>query len=102
MIDKRVEYSFEDDLKESLKNPEFKKAYDELEPEFMFIQALIDARREQGMTQKELAKRTGIDQSDISKIEHGKLNISFKTMRKLAHGLGKTVQIQLIDEKVKA
>lgn len=58
MIDKRVEYSFEDDLKESLKNPEFKKAYDELEPEFMFIQALIDARREQGMTQKELAKRT--------------------------------------------
>ena len=61
-----VEFSFDDDLKERLKNPEFKKAYDDLEPEFAFIQALIDARHEKGLTQKELAKRTGIDQSDIS------------------------------------
>lgn len=100
MTDKNVEYSFDDDLKESLMNPEFRKAYEDLEPEFVFIQALIDARREQGLTQKELSKRTGINQSDISKIEHGKLNISFKTMRRLADGLGKTLQVQLVDEKV--
>ncbi|WP_301861134.1 hypothetical protein [uncultured Megasphaera sp.] len=61
MIDKNVEYSFDDDLKESLMNPEFRKAYEDLEPEFVFIQALIDARREQGLTQKELSKRTGIN-----------------------------------------
>lgn len=91
------EYRFEDDLKARLKNPEFKKAYDELEPEYMLIQALIDARKQQGITQKELSAKTGIDQADISKIENGKLNISFKTMRKLAKGLGKTLQIRLID-----
>ena len=47
---------------------------------------------------EDLARRTGIDQADISKIEHGKLSVSFKTMRKLANGMGKTLRIQLVDE----
>lgn len=98
MMDKnKLEYSFDDDLKESLNDPEFKKAFEELEPEFTLIQALIDARREKGMTQKELAAKTGIDQADISKIEHGKLNISFRTMQRLAEGLGKMLKIELVD-----
>lgn len=98
-MNSEVEFSFDEDLKERLKDPEFKKAYDELEPEFTFIQALIDARHEKGITQKELAKRTGIDQSDISKVERGKLNISFRTMQRLAHGLGKSLKIELVDEQ---
>ena len=54
--------------------------------------------KKQGLTQQELARRTGIDQADISKIEHGKLSVSFKTMRKLANGMGKPLRIQLVDE----
>lgn len=92
------EYTFEADLKKRLQNPDFKKAYEDLEPEYMLIQALIEARKEKGLTQKALAEKTGINQADISKIENGKLNISFKTMRKLAKGLGKTLKIQLVDE----
>ena len=57
---------FREYLNEQLKNPEFKKEWDALEPEFNMIQAMIDARKNSNITQKELAERTGIDQSDIS------------------------------------
>ncbi len=57
---------FREHLNEQLKNPEFKKEWDALEPEFNMIQAMIDARKNSNITQKELAERTGIDQSDIS------------------------------------
>ncbi|MDY4009888.1 MAG: helix-turn-helix transcriptional regulator, partial [Candidatus Limiplasma sp.] len=45
--------------------------YDALEPEFSIIQAMIDARKASGLTQKQLAEKTGIAQADISKLESG-------------------------------
>ena len=39
------------------------------------------------MTQEELAKKIGIDQSDLSKIEKGTANPSLKTLAKIAKGL---------------
>ena len=60
---------FNDFLNEQLKDPEIKEEYDALEPEFAIIQALIDARKQRGITQKELSERTGISQGDISKLE---------------------------------
>ena len=41
----KAEYSFDEDLAHRLKNPAFKKAYDSLEPEFMFAKALLEARK---------------------------------------------------------
>ena len=49
-----------DFIDEQLKDPVFKEKYEALEPEFTVMQALIDARKERGMTQKELAEVTGI------------------------------------------
>ncbi len=43
-----------------------------------------DARLKHGMSQQDLAERTGIDQTRISKIELGKLNITLETMAQLA------------------
>ena len=60
---------FDDYLQEQLKDPEFKKEWDDIQPEMDVIRAMIDARIEQNLTQKELAARTGIDQADISKLE---------------------------------
>ena len=57
---------FREFLNEQLKDPELKAEYDALEPEFAIIRAMIDARERQGITQKELAARTGIAQADIS------------------------------------
>ncbi|MCC8161718.1 MAG: helix-turn-helix domain-containing protein [Lachnospiraceae bacterium] len=86
--------NFDDYLNEQMKDPEFRAEYDALEPEFSFMQAMIDARRETGITQKQLAEKTGISQSDISKFESGGGNPSIKTLRRLAAGLGMRVKIE--------
>ncbi|MCD8224869.1 MAG: helix-turn-helix domain-containing protein [Clostridiales bacterium] len=86
--------NFDDYLNEQLKNPEFREEYDALEPEFSIIQSMIDARRETGITQKQLSERTGISQSDISKFERGGGNPSIRTLRRLAAGLGMRVKIE--------
>ncbi len=86
--------NFDDYLNEQLKNPAFRAEYDALEPEFALIRAMIDARRETGITQQELSKRTGISQSDISKYESGNGNPSVKTLRRLAAGLGMSLKIE--------
>ena len=88
--------NFNDFLKEQLEDPEFKKEYDALRPEFAIIQAIIDARKKSGMTQKDLAERTGIAQSDISKLENGSANPSLKTLQRLAEGMGMTLKLEFV------
>ena len=79
---------FKDYLNKQLQNPAFKSEYDALEPEYEIIQAMIDARKACGLTQKELSERTGIAQSDISKLESGNANPSLRTLQRLAAGMG--------------
>ena len=43
---------FERYLEEQLKDPEFRKEYEALEPEYTIMQAMIDARTSKGLTQK--------------------------------------------------
>jgi hypothetical protein len=56
----------DDFIEEQLQDPVFKEKYDALEPEFVVMQAMIDARKDKGMTQKELSAATGISQADIN------------------------------------
>ena len=88
--------SYNDLKKELLKNPEVKAEYDALEPEFNIIQAMIDARKQQNLTQEELSKRTGITQADISRIENGSRNPSLEMVKRLANGLGMRLKLELI------
>ncbi|MBQ9982238.1 MAG: helix-turn-helix transcriptional regulator [Oscillospiraceae bacterium] len=88
--------NFNDYLKEQLENPEFKEEYDALEPEFAIIQAIIDARKSKGITQKELSRRTGIAQGDISKLENGNGNPSIKTLQRLAAAMDMSLKIEFI------
>lgn len=85
--------NFRDTLKEEMKNPEFKKEWDNLEVEFQIIKAMIDGRNEKHLTQKELSDMTGIAQGDISKIENGNANPSIKTLDRLAYALGKKLKV---------
>ncbi len=87
---------FDDYLQEQLKDPEFKKEWDDIQPEMDVIRAMIDTRIEQNLTQKELAARTGIDQADISKLENGTRNPSLKLLKKLASGLGMQLKIEFV------
>lgn len=77
-------------------NPEFKKEWDDLEPEFNMIQALIDARKSRNMTQKQLAQRTGIDQADISKIETGNGNPTLRLLQRLADGMDMMLKLEFV------
>ncbi len=58
------------------------------------IQALIEARRASGITQKELSERTGIAQGDISKLETGNANPSLRTLIRLAEGMGMQLKVE--------
>ena len=50
---------------EQMKNPEFAKAYEEIQPEMNVIRAIVDARALRNMTQKELSEKTGIAQTEM-------------------------------------
>ena len=89
---------FDDFLKDQLKDPEIKREYDALQPERTIMQTLIDARKRSGLTQKELAERTGIAQSDISKLEHGNANPSLRTLQRLASGRGMTLRLEFLSD----
>lgn len=46
-----------------------------------------------GITQNELAERTGIKQGNIARIEGGKYNVTFDTLTVLASAMGKKIDI---------
>ncbi|MDC7289948.1 helix-turn-helix domain-containing protein [Blautia schinkii] len=85
--------------KEHLSNPRVKAEYDALEPEFQVIRAMIEARRDQHLTQQQLADRTGIDRADISKLENGNANPSLKLLKRLAEGLGMNIKIEFVPKQ---
>ena len=87
---------FSDYLNEQMKDPAFKEEWDALEPEFSIMQAMIDARKASGLTQKQLSERTGIAQADISKLESGNANPSLKTLQRLAAGMGMKVKVEFL------
>ena len=92
----RVMTEFDEFKEELLSDPSTKKEYDALGPEYDIIQAMIDARVKQNITQKELSERTGITQADISRIERGTRNPSLAMMKRIAAGLGMQLKLEFI------
>lgn len=76
-----------------LQDPEFAKAYEEVQPEMKVVRAIIEARTSQNLTQKELAEKTGINQTEISKLENGSRNPSIRLLQRLADGMGMVLDI---------
>ena len=74
-------------------DPNLKAEYDALELEYDIIQAIIDARKTQHLTQKQLSERIGMTQADISRIERGTRNPSLEMLKRLANGLGMTLKL---------
>lgn len=84
------------DVKELLmKDDEFKAEYEKLKPRYEIISQIIDARADEGLTQEELAFRVGTQKSNISRLESGTYNPSLDFLIKVAHSLGKEMQIIL-------
>ena len=83
-------------LNEQLKDPVFKQEWDALESECELARTMIKARTETGITQKDLASKTGIQRSNISRIEQGEYNPSVKTLQRIARGMGKKLYIDFV------
>ena len=93
---KRNHLNFEDWKKKSLRDPKIRAEYERQQPEFALIQAMIDARVKNGVTQKVLANRIGTKQSVISRLESGRANPSVAFLKKLAQGLNSHLEIKFV------
>lgn len=87
-------------LNEQLQDPEFKKEWENIQPEMDVVRAIVNARISQNLTQKELSERTGINQADISKLENGTRNPSLKLLKRLADGMGMTLKLEFVPKGV--
>ncbi len=76
-------------------NPEYKAAYDALEQEFAIANALIQARSEAGMTQKDVAEKLGVSQPAVARMESGK-NISIKAIARYAKAVGRPINLSIL------
>lgn len=88
-------YTFQDDLKESLKDPEFKKAWDESEPEYLLTKQLIEKRLAKKLSQRDLAKKLNTSQAAISRIESMNGNPSFLFLKRIAFALDSKLCISI-------
>lgn len=86
-------YTFEDHLKESLKDPEFKKIWEETEPEYLLARELIKKRVEKKMSQRDLAKKLKTSQAVISRIETMTANPSLSLLKRIAKVLDTNLQV---------
>ena len=81
---------------ELARDPEFARAYEEIQPELAVMRAIADARAERNLTQEQVAELTGIAQAEISKLENGTRNPSVKLLQRLADGLGYTLKVEFV------
>ena len=85
--------TFDSHMREKLKNKRFKKMYEE-EKELLDISLkILEARREQNLSQAELANRAHITQQQLSRIENG-MNFNIKTLLKLCDALDLSIDLK--------
>lgn len=78
-----------------MKDPEYKQAYEALEPEFAIARAIIDARIKRKISQKELAKRMGTGQAVVSRLEGANASPSLSLIKRLASALNLKLELRL-------
>lgn len=88
--------NFRETLNEQMQDPAFRAEWEALEPERQIIRAIIQGRARSGLTQQQLAQVTGIQQSDISRLENGTGNPSLRTLKRLAAGMGMRLKLEFV------
>ena len=87
--------SFREHLKESLKDPEFRKAWKESEPEYLLACQIIEKRLKKKISQRLLAKKATTTQAVISRIESMNANPSLELLKKISKGLGSSLTLKI-------
>ena len=92
-------------LKESkeilIKNdPLLKIELEKLEPKYQIIRQVIELRKKEKLTQKQLAEKIKDKQSNIARLENGNVNPSIDKLIQIANGLNADVDIRFIPRVV--
>ncbi len=91
----RKSTNYEDFKAQLLQDSKVRQEYEALEPQFNLLKQIIARRNELNLSQTQLAKRVGTEQSAISRFENGDVNATVKTLHKIAKALGADLEITL-------
>ena len=90
--------SWQRSLEKHLENPEVRSEYLALKEEYALIRQLIDLRIKRGLSQRQLAKRAGMQQPVIARLEGGKAP-SLRTLKRVANALDADVRVTLVPRR---
>lgn len=95
-IDPKNWYSLDDLISDQLKDPEFRRLWEEGEADYQLGRQIIQARIDKKISQRELAKRANTTQAVISRIESQTVSTTLQMATRIARALGKTLQISFV------
>lgn len=87
---------FREHLNRSLQDPAFVQEWRDQEAERKIMRRIVEARVEEGLTQQQLAERSGMKPSNLCRLENGNGNPSVATLEKIAYGLGRKLEITFV------
>ena len=86
--------TFKNYLKEQLKDPKFKREWEKSEAACQVTRAIIEARIQGKISQRELAQKAGTTQAVISRIENTSVSPSIGLLQRIANSIGKKLEIK--------
>lgn len=89
-----VMIDFQGHLKKQLKNPKFKKYYDEYGKQLEIAYQILKLRKQKKMSQAQLAKKIGTKQSNIARMEAGQQNFTTDTLQKIADIFDRELRVE--------
>lgn len=95
-ITKKDTFDFQKYLENKLKNPTFRKHYDEYGKQLEIAYRILQLRKKEGLSQADLAKKIGTSQSNIARMEAGEQNFTTETLYKVASALGRELRIDFV------
>jgi len=94
---KKIVYpSFEQYLAQQMKNKAFRKAYKEESHRLEIAYRILQLRKQQRLSQKELAQKLNTTQSVIARMEAGQQNFTTDTIQKIASIFNRELKIDFV------
>lgn len=87
---------FQDYLDRQLKDPVFKKYYDEYGKQIEIAYQILQLRKKKGLSQSMLAKKIGTKQANVARLESGQQNFTLETLQKIARALNRNLKIEFV------
>ena len=94
---KKVVYlSFERYLAQQIKNKVFRRAYEEESRRLEIAYRILQLRKKQKLSQKELAQKLNTTQSVVARMEAGQQNFTTDTLQKIASAFKRNLKIEFV------